>query len=308
MDKIRGRVDQIRVVFLGTSAGLPSRERNVASVTVILDGRVLLFDCGEGTQQQLLRSSVRTGAIEAIFITHLHGDHLYGLPGLLASASLSGRAIPLAVYGPAGLRDYLTSVIRTTRLRFTYDLQIFEIESPEIRRQDGYRVVAAPLEHTRLCFGFAVVEDDRPGVFDVDRACELGLPPGPLYGRLQRGEDVLFGDRLIRSADIVGPRRKGRRIAYCTDTRPCNNAVELARGADVLIHEATYGNDQAQEAVERGHATAEEAARIAADAVVGRLILTHISPRYEDPTALIVEARKLFPRTEVAADFMEVVV
>src|SRR6266511_1643411 len=156
-----GEVDQIRVVFLGTSAGLPSRQRNVASVAVILDGRVLLFDCGEGTQQQLLRSSVRAGAIEAIFITHLHGDHLYGLPGLLATATLSGREAPLTVYGPAGIHDYLSNVIRTTRLGFTYDIQILEFDEGEVRRGEGYRVVAAPLDHTTLCFGFAVIEDDR---------------------------------------------------------------------------------------------------------------------------------------------------
>ena len=301
-------MDQIRIVFLGTSAGLPSRQRNVASVAVILDGRVLLFDCGEGTQQQLLRSSVRAGAIEAIFITHLHGDHLYGLPGLLATATLSGREAPLTVYGPAGIHDYLSNVIRTTRLGFTYDIQILEFDEGEVRRSEGYRVVAAPLDHTTLCFGFAVIEDDRPGTFNIDRARELAIPPGPLYGRLQRGEDVTFNERLIRSADVVGPPRRGRRVIYCTDTRPCRNAVELARGADILIHEATYTSELATEAAERGHATAEEAATIAAEAGVGRLFLTHISPRYLDPLPLIDEARRVFPTTYVAEDFMEVTV
>ena len=299
-------MDQIRVVFLGTSAGLPSRQRNVAAVAVILDGRVLLFDCGEGTQQQLLRSSVRTGAIEAIFITHLHGDHLYGLPGLLASASLSGREAPLAVYGPPGLRDYLANVIRTTHVGFTYEMEMFEIDRDEVRRGDGYRIVAAPLDHTTLCFGFAVIEDDRSGAFNIDRARELAIPPGPLYGRLQRGEDVVFGDRVIRSSEVVGPPRRGRRIVYCTDTRPCRRAVDLARGADVLIHEATYTSDLAREASERGHATAEDAAGIAADAGVGRLILTHISPRYLDVEPLVTEARRVFARTDAAEDFMEI--
>lgn len=301
-------VDQIRIIFLGTSAGVPSRQRNLASIAVILDGKVLLFDCGEGTQQQLLRSSVRSGAIEDTFITHLHGDHVYGLPGLLASSSLNGRATPLTVYGPPGLHDYLANVIRTTRVGFTYEIRIVEIGAGEVSRADGYRVVAAPLDHTTLCFGFAVIEDDRPGAFNLDRARELGIPAGPLYRRLQRGEDVRIGDRLIRSADVVGPRRRGRRVVYCTDTRPCRNAVDLARGADVLIHEATYASDMAAEAAERGHATAEEAARIAFEAGVHRLFLTHISARYDDPAPLAHEAREVFPDSEIAADFLEVTV
>ncbi|HEV8659252.1 MAG TPA: ribonuclease Z [Thermoanaerobaculia bacterium] len=298
-------MDQIRVVFLGTGAGTPSRERNVASLAIVLDGRVLLFDCGEGTQHQLLRSSVRNGRIEAIFITHLHGDHLYGLPGLLASLSLNGRTEPLTVYGP-GVAAFVSAVRETSRLRLAYELSVLDVASGEVMRGDGFRVIAAPLEHTIECFGYCVIEDDRPGEFDVARANELRIPAGPLYGRLQSGEDVEFGGRMIRSAEVLGAPRRGRRIAYCTDTRPARASVELARGADLLIHEATYGSDVADEARKRGHSTASEAAEVAREAGAVRLILTHFSPRYEDVAPLIDEARDIASNVDGAYDLAEV--
>src|SRR4051794_35674609 len=188
-------MDQIRIVFLGTSAGMPSRTRNVASVAVVMDGHVLLFDCGEGTQHQLMRSEhVRSGGIEAIFITHLHGDHLFGLPGLLGSLGLGGRRDPLAVYGPQGIAAYLKSI---PYFGMAYELSVIEIErgagSPagqEVRRGAGYRVAAAPVVHHAPCFAYRVDEDERPGRFDAAKARVLGVPPGPLFGALQRGEDV----------------------------------------------------------------------------------------------------------------------
>lgn len=296
-------MDQVRVVFLGTGAGMPTRERNVASLAVTLDGRTLLFDCGEGTQQQLLRAPVRPGAIDAIFITHLHGDHLFGLPGLLASLGMQSRTRPIAIYGPRGLAAFLRAV---PYLGTPYDVQLFELPEAargEVMRGDGFRVDAAPLEHRIDCFGFAVIEDDRPGAFDVARARELGVPDGPLFGRLQRGADVAVGDRIIRSSDVVGLPRRGRRVVYCTDTTPCDAAVELARDADLLIHEATYDASLAAEARERGHSTAAEAATIARRANAARLVLTHVSSRYTDASPLVAEARALFPETTLAADF-----
>lgn len=288
-------MQDIRVTFLGTSAGMPTRARNVASVAVTMDGRVLLFDCGEGTQHQLMRSAVRFGAIDAIFLTHLHGDHLFGLPGLLSSMSLNAREKPLALYGPAGIAAFMRSL---PLYHTSFEVEIHEIADHRVRRADGYTVDAAPLLHSAPCFAFRIVEDDRPGEFDVARAAALGLTPGPAYGRLQRGEAV--GD--VEPSDVLGPSRPGRRIVYCTDTRPCDAAVELARGADLLIHEATYGSDMAAEAVERFHATAVEAATVARDAGVAQLILTHISPRYTDATVLLEEARAVFAATELASD------
>jgi ribonuclease Z len=288
-------MQDLRITFLGTSAGMPTRARNVASLALTMDGAVLLFDCGEGTQHQLMRSAVRFGAIEAIFLTHLHGDHLFGLPGLLASMSLNARQRPLALYGPAGIAEFLRAL---PLFHTSFDIEIHEIAPGRVRRGDGYSVDAATLVHSAACFGFRIVEDDRPGQFDVERARALGVEPGPAYGRLQRGETV--GD--VNPSDVLGPARPGRRIVYCTDTRPCDNAIELARGADVLIHEATYGSDMAEEAGARFHATAAEAAAVAREAEVRQLIITHISPRYVEPSALLSEAREIFPDTELAED------
>lgn len=273
----------MRITFLGTSAGMPSRERNVASVAVTIDGRTLLFDCGEATQHQLMKSGVRMGSIDAVFITHLHGDHLFGLPGLLASMSLNARSARLDVIGPEGLREYLASL---PLFHTSFEVRVID-PSPGV-----HGVVAAPVEHSAPCFAYAIIEDDRPGTFDPDRARALGIPPGPEWGALQRANDPR----------VVGPPRRGRRVVYCTDTRPCASAIELARGADVLIHESTYGDDMADEARERWHSTAAEAAAVARDAGVGRLLLTHISPRYTDPAPLLEQARAVFPNTDVAGD------
>lgn len=299
-------MQDLRIVFLGTSAGTPTRERNVASVAMVLDSRVLLFDCGEGTQQQLLRAPVRSGAIDAIFISHLHGDHLFGLPGLLATLGLHGRTAPLTVYGPPGLQAYLAAVPYGGR---AFAVTVVESGAGEVHRGAGYHVTAAFMDHTAPCLGYALIEDERRGALDAARARELGVPPGRLYGALHRGDDVTLDDgTVVLSSTVVGPSRPGRRVVYCTDTRPCAAAAELARDADVLIHESTYTDDLAAEASERGHSTAGEAARIAATANVQRLILTHISPRYRDADPLLDDARAVFPATEAAHDFFEVVV
>ena len=289
-------MQDIRIIFLGTSAGMPTRARNVAAVAVIMDGRALLFDCGEGTQHQLMRSAVRFGAIEAVFLSHLHGDHLFGLPGLLASMSLNAREKPLALYGPAGVAEFMRAL---PLYHTSFDVQFHELAPGRVRRDDGYSVDAAPLVHSAACFGFRIVENDRPGEFDLARARALGVEPGPAYGRLQRGESV--GN--VKPSDVLGPGRAGRRVVYCTDTRPCDSAIELARGADVLIHEATYGSDMADEAVSRFHATAAEAAAVAREAEASQLILTHVSARYTDASPLLAEAREVFAQTELAEDF-----
>ncbi|HEX9983209.1 MAG TPA: ribonuclease Z [Thermoanaerobaculia bacterium] len=289
-----------RVIFLGTSSATPSRERNVSSLAMILDGHVLLFDCGEGTQHQLLRAPVRLGSLDAIFISHLHGDHVYGLPGLLATLSLNGRTAPLPIYGPIGLGAFVEATLTTSYHHPFFDVEV--IEEGE-HRGDRYSVTNAPLAHSIPVLGYRVTEDDRPGRFDVARARALGVPEGPLFGRLQAGEDVTVDGRVIRASDVVGPSRRGRRIAYCTDTRPCDAAVELAREADLLIHESTYGSELATEAHERFHSTSVEAARVAVASGAQHLVLTHFSTRYTDVTPLVEEARGVFPNTDAAADF-----
>ena len=281
-------MQDIRIVFLGTSSGTPSRDRNVTSVAVVLDGTVLLFDCGEGTQHQLLRAPVRSGAIETIFISHMHGDHVYGLPGLLGTMTLNSRSQPLTLVGPDALREFVTSALATTDHHPGFPIDF----APPPYRGRGFTVVSAPLDHRIPAIGYCIIEDERPGAFDVENARALGIPPGPEYRELIRRNDPR----------VVGPSRRGRRIVICTDTRPCASAVELARGADVLIHEATYTNDMATEADARRHSTAAGAARVAAEAGVGKLIITHFSTRYRGAEPLLAEARAIFPNTEAASD------
>ncbi|HEY5609617.1 MAG TPA: ribonuclease Z [Thermoanaerobaculia bacterium] len=302
-------MDRIRVIPLGTSAGTPTRERNLASYAIALDGHLLLVDCGEGTQHQLMKSQARSGQLEAIFITHLHGDHLYGLPGLLATLGMQGRQEPLPIYGPPGIDRYLNATIQATHLWIDFTLEIQTIEPGNIRAVAGYRVAASALDHRVETFGFAIVEDDRPGKFDVIRAIELGVPEGPLYAKLQGGENVTLPNGVaVKSADVVGPKRTGRRVVYCTDTRPCSNAVDLARGADLLIHESTYDESLIDEARERGHSTARQAATIALQAGAKRLLLTHFSPRYAggDVSLLVREAQDIFAHAEAAEELREI--
>jgi ribonuclease Z len=294
---------QLTVLPLGISSAVPTRERNLSSTALLFDGRSILFDCGEATQHQIVRSPVRLGRLEAVLISHLHGDHLYGLPGLLATLSMRGRTEPLALLGPDGLKAFVESAAAASRFVPLFELIISEIEAGEVFRGSGYTIHAAELEHRVRCFGFLFIEDDRPGRFDRERARERGVPEGPLYGQLHRGIDVVLDDgRLVRADEITGPARRGRRIAYVTDTVPCKAAVELARGADLLIHEATYASDMAAEARERWHSTAAEAASIAREAAVGQLLLTHFSPRYGDPEELAREAREIFAATRCAVE------
>jgi ribonuclease Z len=278
----------IRIVFLGTSSGTPARDRNVSALCVVIDGAVLLFDCGEGTQHQFLRAPVRSGAIDAIFITHVHGDHSYGLPGLLATLSMNGRTRPMTIVGPPGVRDYLEGVLATTQ--HNPDFSMAFAETPF--RGEGYTVISAPLEHTVETFGYCVIEDEHRGKFDPQKARALGFEAGPQFAE------------LIRSGDprVVGPSRPGRRIAYVSDTRPCANGVELARGADVVIHESTYAHDMSDDAHARFHSTAVGAARVAAEANASALILTHFSARYGDVTPLVDEAQAVFQNTTAASD------
>lgn len=283
-------MQDIRITFLGTSSGTPTRERNVSSVAVALDRTVLLFDCGEGTQHRLQQSPVKSGAIEAIFISHLHGDHVYGLPGLLATLSMYGRERPLDVVGPEALRDYVEATLRTS-----FHNPIFEVRvSTPPYRGDGFTVEAAELEHSVPSLGFVLIEDDHAGKFDVEKARALGFEPGPVYSELIRNRD----------SRVLGPSRRGRRIAYIPDTRPTASAIALARDADVLIHESTYGDELAAEAHERFHSTASGAARVAAEARAGRLLLTHFSSRYGDVTPLVEEARAIFPNSDAAFDLL----
>jgi ribonuclease Z len=304
----------LRITFLGTSAGVPTRARNVSCVALRPPQRaeVWLFDCGEGTQHQLLRSELNISQVTRIFITHMHGDHMLGLMGLLATCGMTAHARGIDVYGPRPLADYVREVSRRTQFQTSYPLAVHEVKEGPVFEDDEYTVTCAPLKHRLPAFGYRVEEKDRPGHFDVGRARAEGIPPGPLYGKLKRGERVTLDDgRTFDGADFCGPDLKGRSVVYCTDTTYCRPAVELARGADLLIHEATFAEADEGLAVRSTHSTASMAGRVAREAGARRLVITHLSPRYfpgnqTGPEELLAEARAVFPAAELAHDFLSV--
>ncbi|MBS2032522.1 MAG: ribonuclease Z [Deltaproteobacteria bacterium] len=294
----------MKVTPLGISSGRPTLTRGLSSVAVQLDGPLVLLDCGEGTQWQLARASMRpTSKLEAVFITHLHGDHLTGLPGLLGTMTLEGRSAPLFIAGPLGLREYLEQMRKLALVRPHFELRIHEVEKPGLVYEgDGFRVLADELTHRVRTFGYRLEEHDRPGRFDAARADALGVK-GPLRMKLIHGESVKTAEgREVTPAEVVGPARPGLKLAYCTDCVPCDGAVRLATGADLLVHEATYLVGHVDEAKERGHSTAAQAAEIAKRAGAKRLLLTHFSPRYETLEAHLEEARAVFTQSEVAVE------
>ncbi|MBF2005368.1 ribonuclease Z [Chlorogloeopsis fritschii PCC 9212] len=302
----------MQITFLGTSSGVPTRSRNVSSVALRLPQRaeVWLFDCGEGTQHQLLRSDLKSSQLSRIFITHMHGDHIFGLMGLLASCGLAGNVERIDIYGPPGLNEYLQSALRYSHTHFSYPVKVHAIRPGVIYEDDEFIVTCAPLHHRITTFGYRVAEKDRPGRFDIEKAKEMQIPPGRVYGQLKRGETVTLPDgRVFHGAQFCGPTEIGRKIAYCTDTIYCENAVELARDADVLIHEATFSHQDAELAFQRLHSTSTMAAQTALAAGAHHLLMTHFSPRYAPGNSielgdLLQEARAIFPNTNMAYDFM----
>jgi ribonuclease Z len=301
----------MKITFLGTSSGAPSRYRNVSGLALQLPQQsgAWLFDCGEGTQHQVMRSALRLSQIDRIFISHMHGDHVFGLPGLLASRSLqAGMTTPVTLYGPPGLDEYLRRTMDLTQMRVGYPLHVVTV-APGVVWEDAHTVVAcAPVAHRIPAFAYSMTERDLPGRFDADRARTLGIPEGPLYGRLKRGETVTLEDgRVIDGRALTGPTRRGRKVVYAGDTTFTRNCVELAQGATLLIHEATYLEADAALAERASHSTAVMAARVAAQAGVRTLILTHFSTRYEGEGAsrladLLAEAQAVFPNTLLARD------
>jgi ribonuclease Z len=296
----------IRVTFLGTAASRPTVGRNVSGIAVQREGDLMLFDCGEGTQRQMMRFGTGFN-VATIFVTHLHADHFIGIIGLLRTMALQGRQEHLDIYGPPRSGDVLRQAAYLGSERIPFPLRIRELEAGEAVPLGQYDVIPFSVDHLVPALGYALREHTRLGRFDVERARALGVPEGPLFGRLHRGEPVEVGGRVVRPEEVVGDPRPGRLVAYTGDTRPSVGILEVARGADLLIHEATFAEDEKDRAHETFHSTGRGAALLALEAGVSRLALTHISARYaENPSPLLAEAREHFGNVVVAHDGMMV--
>jgi len=311
------------VIPLGTAGAIPTRDRHLSSVAVERKGRVLLLDCGEGTQYRLLHASLNRARVDAVFVTHLHGDHLYGLPGLAATVGQLQRTASMTVVGPRGIQRFLAAAAGVSERETPYGLDVVELDVAALEDEadteagsmaacvyetEEFTVEARPLDHRVPTVGYRFQEKPRRGRFDPDRARELGVTDPQDFGRLHAGEPVTTADGVRVSPDqVVGPDRPGIALAYCTDTRPCEGARILATGADLLIHDATFTHDLADHADETGHSTARQAADIAHTAGVDQLLLTHISARYDSADVLADDARSVFPASEVARELHRIV-
>ncbi|MGX7058807.1 ribonuclease Z [Vagococcus humatus] len=296
--------------FLGTGAGVPSKQRNVTSIALkLLDERnaVWLFDCGESTQQQILQTAIRPRKIEKIFITHLHGDHIFGLPGLLSSRSFQGGETPLTIVGPKGIKEFVETSLKISESHVSYPIIYNEIdETGTIFKDHQFEVVCLPLDHRIKCYGYRIIETDHEGELQVAQLKELNVPSGPVYGQLKRGETVQLEDgRVLNGQDFLGPAQKGRVVTILGDTRRTPNAEQLAKDADVLVHESTFNQAEQKLAKAYFHSTTVDAATVAKKAGVNRLLLTHISARYVGAEALNLEkeAKKVFKNSQVVRDF-----
>ena len=293
----------MRLTFLGTGGGVPSASRALPSIAINFSGELILFDCGESTQRQMMRAGVGFKRKLTIFLTHLHGDHVLGIPGLLYTLSMLDRKDPLRIIGPKGTIEFLRGVLSLKVGAINFPIEAVDVEEGLVYESKEYVVEAVRSEHTVPTLTYMLREKDRPGKMKVEYLESVGLPRGPLWGRLQRGEPVEWGGRVIKPEEAVGPPRPGRKIVYTGDTRPSQRVAEFARGADILIHDATFGSEFEEEAAEQGHSTAAQAARIAAEAGVSRLYLFHVSPRYEGrEEELLIEAREIFRESYLAED------
>ena len=307
----------MKITFLGTSSGVPTLTRNVSSLALKLSqtAEVWLFDCGEGTQHQLMRSKIKSSQIKKIFITHMHGDHIYGLPGLLATLGLSGKSNGIEIYGPSQLKSFVNSSLQNSYCKLAFPLSFKEVEEFALSNKilfenDKLKVHCACLKHRLPAYGYRVSEKDKPGIFDIKKAEDLNIPPGPIYSQLQAGKIVELEDgRTFNGKEFCGPPRKGESFVYCTDTVFSESAVNLSKNADLLVHESTFSKEDEQMAYEKLHSTTIMAAKTALLSNTKKLIITHFSPRYNQKSPikisdLLEEAQKIFPNTYLAKDFL----
>jgi len=298
----------MQVVFLGTAGSIPTVRRALPAVALRRKDELIIFDCGEGVQRQMIKARVGFHKKTKIFITHMHGDHVLGIPGLLQTMSLLNREKKLDIYGPVGINAFIEAIEQTVQFGLTFPILVKEIcQEGIVCEEREYSVQTVQADHVVSALTYAFMEKPRPGRFNKERVKNFGIPEGPLWSRLQRGESVNLSDgRTVESIDILGKPRSGRKIVYSGDTRPSEALVKLSKEADLLVHEATLGDELKERAFEDGHSTPSQAAEAAKRAGVKQLILTHISARYKTPDSLLSQARRVFKNVKIAEDFMRI--
>jgi len=298
----------LRVIFLGTAGSVPTQRRSLPAILIQREGEQMMFDCGESVQRQMIKAKTGFHKKMKIFISHLHGDHVLGLPGLLQTMALLNRKRKVEIYGPPGTKRFVKAFRKTVQFALTFPIEIYEIdEVGVVCDEKEYTVEAVWGNHVIPSLVYALVEKLRPGRFYPDKAKALDIPEGPLWSKLQDGQKVkLPNGQIINPEQVVGPSRTGRKVVYTGDTRPFESFAKFAAGADLLIHDATLDDDLAEKAEEDGHSTSSQAARTAKEAKSRQLVLTHISARYDDTSILVQQAQKIFKNTRVAEDFMEI--
>jgi len=298
----------LQVVFLGTAGSIPTTRRGLPAIAVQRKGELILLDCGEGVQRQMIQAGLGFHRKMKVFITHLHGDHVLGLPGLFQTMSMLDRKRKLEIYGPPGTEAFVNAIQQTVQFTLTFPIEVSEIrDAGLVCEEKEYEVYATWADHVIPSLAYALNEKPRPGKFYPERAKSLGIPEGPLWSKLQHGSAVkLSNGRVVKPEEVTGPPRPGRKIVYTGDTRPWKALVRFAEGADLLIHDATFDDELWERAREDGHSTPSQAAETAKEARVTRLVLTHISARYKEHGLLLEQARKVFPHVDVAEDFMKI--
>lgn len=293
----------MQMVFLGTSSAAPTIQRGLSSIAIMRDGELLLFDAGEGMQRNFIKAGLGMNRKMKVFVSHMHADHCVGLLGLLQTMALQGRERRLDVYGQPRLKEFLIENMRIINFGLTFDVAIHTIEQEGVVvEENDYRVLCCEAKHSVPSLSFKLEELDRPGAFDVERVKKMGIPQGELYSRLQHGQDIEYMGKAVRSRDVVGPSRPGRKIGISGDTRPTDKLAKFFSGCDILVFESTYAHDKLQKALETSHSTATEAATLAKQAGVKKLFLTHFSARYDDPSQLVSEAKAIHDDVEAAED------
>lgn len=295
----------MELIFLGTSSAIPTNFRNHSAIALKAFGEIMLFDCGEGTQRQMTRAKLSPMKISKIFISHFHGDHILGIPGMIQSMAFRGRSEPLKMYGPPGLSELIKNMLKLGYFALSFEIKVYEVSNGIILDNEDYSVQCCKTEHSVLNLAYSVIEKRSPK-FLKDKALKLGIKPGPEYGKLQKGIPVIVQEKLINPEQVLGEERRGRKIVYSGDTRACEQMIKLSNGADVLIHESTFNTSHYEKACETGHSTSAMAAEIAKTAGVKKLILTHLSTRYQDTKILKKEALEIFENSVLADDLMVV--